>query len=184
MNHHRRPLVMVVILAFCVALMLACGLGALLSSRPSTTSSRARELAEARNRWFARPVAHYRMVMQAPSWCRLDVEIQAEKIVRVFENTCPTSPRTVTGLFDMITQLDNSTGMVFCAPRGCECTEIRYIEATYDEQLGFPRTIRLRRERQANWPELWRFMLVHGLPSCLAPSEIDLVDVLSMNPLG
>ena len=183
MSHLRRPYVAGVILAIWVALLLACGLGVLLGSRPSTTASRARQLAEARSRWFARPVMHYRLVMRAPSWCRLDVEIQAERVVHVFENSCPTSPRTVTGLFDLITQLDSTAETTFCAPRGCECTEVRYIEATYDEQLGFPRTIRLRRERQANWPELWRFMMLHGLPNCLTPRDLDLVQVLSINPV-
>jgi hypothetical protein len=184
MGHHRRTYLAGVILVICAALLLACGLGVLLGSPPSTMASRARQLADARNRWFARPLPHYRLVMRAPSWCRLDVEIQDERVVHVFENTCPTSPRTVTGLFDMIAQLDSTAGTVFCAPRGCECTEVRYIRATYDAQLGFPTTIRLRRERQANWRNVWRFMMSHGLPNCLTPRDLDLVRVLSVKPIS
>jgi hypothetical protein len=183
MSHLRRFHVAGAILAICVALLLASGLGVLLRSHPSTGAARARALADARNRWFAQPVAHYRLVMRAPSWCRLDVEIQDERVVHVFENSCPTSPRTVTGLFDMIAQLDRTADTVFCAPRGCECTEVRYIQATYDAQLGFPLTIRLRRERQTNWPNLWRFMVSHGLPNCLTPRDLDLVQVLSIKPI-
>ena len=122
--------------------------------------------------------------MHAPSWCRLDVEIKTEKVVHVFENSCPTSPRTITGLFDLIKQLDSTAETKFCAPRGCECPEIRYIQATYDEQFVFPRTIRLRHERQTNWPELWGFIMTHGLPNCLPPLDIDLVNVLSMQPIS
>jgi len=107
MTHHHRARVLAVSLALCVAL-LACGLSVLFIPRPSSIASRAQQLADARNRWLSRPVPHYRLVMQAPSWCRLDVEIQSEKVVRVFENSCPTSPRTVTGLFDLIKQLDST----------------------------------------------------------------------------
>src|SRR6266508_4743709 len=100
MKHHRRSGALAVTLAI-FGVLLACGLSALLGSRPSSTFSRAQALADARNRWLSQPVPHYRLVMQAPSWCRLDVEIQAEQVVRVFEDSCPTSPRTITGLFDL-----------------------------------------------------------------------------------
>ena len=184
MTHHHRARVLAVSLALCVALLLACGLSALFIPRPSSIASRAQQLADARNRWLSQPVPHYRLVMQAPSWCRLDVEIQSEKVVRVFENSCPTSPRTVTGLFDLIKQLDSTAETIFCAPRGCECTEVRYATASYDQQLGFPRSISLRRERQTNWPELWRFFMAHGMPFCLTPIDTDVVNVLSMQPIS
>jgi hypothetical protein len=61
---------------------------------------------------------------------------------------------------------------------------VRYITASYDQQLGFPRSIRLRRERQANWPELWRFFRTHGMPNCLTPIDTDVVQVLSMQPIS
>jgi hypothetical protein len=183
MNLHRRLGMPGVILALCLALLFACGLSVLFFPRSSTTTSRAQQLAQARDRWLSQTVTHYRLVMQAPSWCRLDVEIQAEKVVRVYENSCPTSPRTVTGLFDLIKQLDSTAETIFCAPRGCECTEVRYIHASYDERMGFPRSIRLRRDRQANWPVLWSFVKTHGLPNCLTPRDIDLVQVVSLNPI-
>src|SRR5690349_20597797 len=125
MQHHSRSRVLVLSLALCMALLLACGLSMLLVPRSPSIASRAQQLADARNRWRSLTISHYRLVMQAPSWCRLDVEIQSEKVVHVFENSCPTSPRTVTGLFDLITQLDSTADTTFCAPSGCECTEIR-----------------------------------------------------------
>jgi hypothetical protein len=184
MSQLRRFHVAGAILAICMALLLASGVGLLLRSHPSSSASRARQLAEARDLWLSRSVPHYRLVMRAPSWCRLDVEIQDERVVHVFENSCPTSPRTVTGLFDMIAQLDQTADTIFCAPRGCECTEVRYIRATYDAEMGFPRTIRLRRERQTNWPNLWDYMVSHGLPNCLTPRDLDLVQVLSIKPIS
>ena len=184
MMRHRRSR-MLAVGAAVFGVLLACGVGALLSVRPSSSSfSRAQELADARNRWFSRPVPHYRLVIQAPSWCRLDVEIQSEHVVRVFEDSCPRAPRTVTGMFEMIKQIDSAAGTIFCAPAGCECTEVRYVTASYDQQLGFPRSIRLRRERQTNWPELWRFFMAHGVPNCLTPVDTDVVQVLSMQPIS
>lgn len=183
MKQRRWLRVLAVAVAIC-GVLLACGLGLLLGAHPSATFSRAQELADARNRWLSQPVRHYRLVMQAPSWCRLDVEIQAEQVVRVFQNSCPNAPQTVTSMFEMIRQLDSEAGTIFCAPAGCECTEVRYATASYDQQLGFPRRISLRHERQTNWPELWRFFVAHGLPRCLTPIDTDVVNVLSMQPIS
>jgi uncharacterized protein DUF6174 len=182
-KYHRRSHVLAVSLVIC-GVLLACGLSALFIPRSPSIASRAQQLAEARDRWQSQPLPHYRLVMHAPSWCRLDVEIQAEQVVRVFENSCPSAPQTVTGLFEMIKQLDSAAGTIFCAPAGCECTEVRYVTASYDQQLGFPRSIHLRHERQTNWPALWRFFMAHGLPNCLTPIDIDVVNVLSMQPIS
>ena len=184
MRHHRRSHVLVVSLALCAALLLTCGSSVLLIPRASSIASRAQQLADARNRWLLQPVSHYRLVMQAPSWCRRDVEIQSEQVVHVYEDSCPSAPQTVTGMFEMIKQLDSTADTTFCAPDGCECTEVRYVAASYDQQLGFPRSIRLRRERQTNWPELWRFFSKHGLPNCWTPFDTDVVHVLSVQPLS
>ena len=92
MKHRRRSRVLAASLAIC-GVLLACGLSALLGLRPSSTFSRAQALADARNRWLSQPIPHYRLVMQAPSWCRLDVEIQAEQVVRVFRTAAPARRR-------------------------------------------------------------------------------------------
>ena len=91
----------------------------------------------------------------AGSWLTMWVVAAPVRTNSMTKNSCPTSPRTVTGLFDLITQLDSTAETIFCAPRGCECTEVRYIYASYDQQMGFPQTIRLRRDRQ-------RLQLVYG----------------------
>jgi hypothetical protein len=171
------------LLAACVGLVVSCGIAGALALRGPASTMRAQRLAEARSRWDTRAVPHYRLVMRAPSWCRLDVEIMHERLVKVFENTCPNAPQTVSSLFELIGRLDSSADVIFCAPHGCECTEVRYAQAVYDTQLGFPRSIRLRRQRQANWPELWRFFASRGVPNCLTPRDLDLVEVISLKPI-
>ena len=146
MQQHRRARVLVTSLALCVVLLLACGLSALVIPRATSLASHAQQLADARKRWQSLTMPHYRLVMQAPSWCRLDVEIQSEKVVHVFENTCPTSPRPITGLFDLIKLLD--------------------------------------RTADTTWPALWGFVVHHGLPNCLTPPDIDLMQIVSLNPIS
>ena len=114
MTHHHRSRELAIGLALCVVL-LACGLSVLFIPPPSSLASREQQLADARNRWLSQPVPHYRLVLQAPSWCRLDVEIRAEQVVHVFENSCPSAPLTVTDMFEMIKQLDSATETIFCA---------------------------------------------------------------------
>ncbi|MBK9709945.1 MAG: hypothetical protein IPO81_01225 [Kouleothrix sp.] len=165
-------------------LLLSCGLVGLFASRTLSTEARAQQLAQAEHRWQTRPFSRYRLVMQAPSWCRMDVEIQDERLAHVFENSCPGSIRTVTDLFQLIQQLDSSADTIYCAPAGCECTEIRAVRVDYDAQLGFPRSIQVRRLRATNWPELWSFVQARGLPNCLTPLDINVVNVLSLRPIS
>jgi hypothetical protein len=167
----------------CVFALASCGALGLLGAPPSL-AARAERLARAEDRWNARAPAHYRLVMQAPAWCRLDIEIKDERIVHTFQNTCPESARTVTGLFDLIRQLDSDSLTLRCAPDGCECTETLSIQAVYDDTLGAPREIRLRRQRAPNWPELWYYVRQRGLPLCLTPPDMNLVTVLALNPLS
>jgi hypothetical protein len=172
------------LLAAGVVLLLSCGLIGLLGSYGPSAADRAQQLSEARSRWSSRALTHYRMVMQAPSWCRLDIEIRHEQIVKVFENSCPGAPQTVTGLFELIKQLDSSPDRLYCAPAGCECTEVRFVQADYDDQFGFPRSIRLRRRRALDWSNLWGFFMTHGVPNCLSPLDLEVVNVISFKPMG
>src|SRR5262245_35823468 len=183
MEARTRSLVGRAALIGCVAALLSCGALGLLAA-PSSLAARAERLAKAEDRWSTHGPAHYRLVMQAPAWCRLDVEIKDERIVHTFQNTCPISARTVGGLFDLIKQLDSDSLRLNCAPDGCECTETRSIQAVYDDQLGAPREIRLRRQRAPNWPELWYYMRERGLPLCLTPPDMEIVTVLALNPLS
>ncbi len=164
-----------------VAVWTAIGL---FGARTPSAVARTESWEQAQRRWAARAFTHYRMVMQAPSWCRMDVEIQDERVVKVYQNTCPTAPQSVTELFTIIKRLNAQVDQIYCAADGCECTEQHFANTVYDAQLGFPRTIGLRRMRATNWPELWHHLTTHGLPNCLTPLDIDIVNVISLQPLS
>ena len=144
----------------------------------------AERLTAARVRWEARQGAPYRLVMRAPAWCYVDVEVRDERVIAAFQSPCPRGPRTVTELFDMIAQLDGEPAERHCSPDGCQCTEVATYQATYDRQLGFPRAIWLRRLREPNWPLLWRYLLSRGLPLCLSPPATEIVVVISLQPIA
>ena len=150
----------------------------------ASAAAGARELSRAEQRWAARRLSSYRLVLQAASWCRTDVEVRGEQVTRVFESTCLGAPRTVGELFDRVRQLAGDDDQIFCAPNGCECTEQRFVRVDYDPQLGFPYSIRVRRVRETNWQGLWGYVLEHGLPNCLTPPDLDVVRVLSLRPVG
>jgi hypothetical protein len=152
--------------------------------RAPSAVARTESWEQAQRRWEARTFRHYRMVAQAPSWCQMDLEIADERVVKVYQNTCPSPPQSVTELFGLVAQLNGEADRVYCAPDGCECTEQRFASAEYDPELGFPRTIGLRRVRATNWPELWHHLLTHGLPNCLNPLDTDVVKVISLQPLS
>jgi hypothetical protein len=160
-----------------------CTLLALLYTPLPSPTVRARELAQAERRWASRPFARYRIVLRAASWCQVDVEIQGERVAQVFENTCPGEPKTVGDLFVQIRQLDSTPERVYCAPDGCECTETHAVEADYDAALGFPHSIRVRRPRVPNWQALTGYLLSRGLPSCLTPRDMEVINVVSLVPI-
>jgi hypothetical protein len=170
---------------FALAIVVAFGgMVALFYAPLPSAEARSHALVLAEHRWAARPFSRYRLVLRAASWCRVDAEIHDERIVRVFENSCPGDPRTVSDLFAQIKQLDSDPNRVYCAPDGCECTEVRFLTVEYDGELGFPRAIRVRRPREPNWQGLVGYVLAHGLPRCLTPRDIDVVNVMSLQPLS
>jgi Family of unknown function (DUF6174) len=171
-------------LASAVLLLVALAAIGLFGARVPSAVARTESWQQAQQRWAARPFTHYRMVMQAPSWCSMDLEIQDERVVEVHQNTCPSAPQSVTELFSMVKQLNDQADRTYCGPVGCECTEQRFANTIYDAQFGYPRTISLRRIRATNWPELWHHLTTHGLPNCLSPLDTDIVNVVSLQPLS
>jgi hypothetical protein len=166
-------------LALIVAACAALGVGL----RAPSAAAREQSWEQAQLRWAARDFSRYRMVVQAPAWCRAELEVRDERAVSVAPKSCPSAPRTVSELFDTVKQLNSQADRTYCAPGGCECLEQRFVVAAYDPQLGFPSAIRLRRARSTNWPELWHHMVTHGLPNCLNPLDTDVVKVLAFQPL-
>ncbi|HNP86269.1 MAG TPA: DUF6174 domain-containing protein [Kouleothrix sp.] len=174
----RTVLVVVVVL---LVMSLAVGLA---SARMPSAASRATALNDARRLWHAQGVAHYRLVMQAPAWCRIDVEIQNERVLHVYKNSCPGPAQAVTDLFALVERMNANPNQQYCGPNGCECVEQRFAQAEYDARSGFPTKIKMRRQRATNWDGLWQYMLAHGLPNCLTPPDTEIITVLSFQPLG
>jgi hypothetical protein len=162
----------------------ACVVFGMVGFRTPSAVARSESWEQAQQRWAKRGFSHYRVVLQAPSWCRMDLEIRNERVVAVYQNSCPTPPQSVTDLFGMVSRLNSQADRVYCAPGGCECTEQRFANTVYDAQLGFPQAISLRRMRATNWPELWHHLTTHGLPNCLNPLDTDIVNVISLQPLS
>lgn len=166
-------------LALIVATCAALGVGL----RTPSAAAREQSWEQAQRRWAARDFSRYRMVIQAPAWCSADLEVRDERVAAVYPKNCPSAPRTVSELFATVKQLDSQADRIYCAAGGCECVEQLFVIAAYDPQLGYPTAIRLRHARSTNWPELWHYLVTHGLPNCLNPLDIDVVKVLSFQPL-
>lgn len=167
-----------------LASLLACGAAGLLRAAPPSAAQRAAQLEQARQRWEALRPARYRLVLAAPSWCRIDAEVEREQIVRVYASSCPSSAKSVSDLFALAHALDADADTRYCAPGGCECIERRVAQIDYDPQLGYPRAIALRRQRQINWDGFWAYLLRHGLPNCLPPRASNVLTVLTLDPLS
>ena len=173
--------VLLVATAVLLAMSMAAGLAL---ARPSSPAARAAAQRDAQHLWAMRAFSHYRLVVHAPSWCKIDAEVQQERVVKVFQNSCPVNALTVSGLFEYVDHMNQHPDRQYCGPNGCECVEQRFAQTEYDATLGYPRAIRVRRQRSANWEGLWGYMLQHGLPSCLTPPDTDMVTVVSLQPLS
>jgi uncharacterized protein DUF6174 len=160
---------------------LGCGLLALFSSSQSPRT----QLASAKSRWAGRTVSHYRLIVEAGRPCRLDVEVRDERVIAVFhQDACGYPARTVTDLFNMVERAP--TPMFTCAPPSCACRNVVTVYAIYDEQLGYPRKIAVRAERESNWGDFafWRQLWsAWSLPDCRWASYADIVNVPFMAPL-
>lgn len=139
------------IIAVLVLLCLAAGWAVIASPRPDPMTQalalmRA-DLAQARQRWTAAPVAHYRLEMtirhqpMGTSSCTYAVEVQTEQIVQIDVNTCQEELRSISALFDHIQFFIDSYGGTACGPNGCACDGPVGVDAVYDTQLGYPRRV-------------------------------------------
>jgi uncharacterized protein DUF6174 len=160
---------------------LGCGLLGLFS----TSQSPRTQLASAKRRWADGNVAHYRLIVEAGPRCRLDVEVRDERVAAVLrEDACGYPARTVTDLFNMVERA--RTPMFTCAPPSCACRNVVTVYAIYDAELGYPRKIAVRAEREANWsePAFWSHLWsAQSLPDCRWASYADIVDVPLVVPI-
>jgi hypothetical protein len=148
--------------------------------------SGADELARGRARWQARPFARYRLVTElfgGMRACRQDVEILNERVVQVFENTCPRSAVTVTNLFLEIDRFELIVGGR-CGPNGCECDGSIEVDASFDPALGYPKAFHVRSRPAERWRYLsyWR-RLASGAACPRAGFDGPAVEVVALTPL-
>ena len=171
----RRPLAVRFALAALVAALLASSAwcGALAWPRQDRTAARlvavGTEVDAARRRWRDHEPAHYRLVVERSDvWlglCRQDLEVRAGQIVAVARDSCQTvqAPPTVGALFYTIERYVREPQ---CGPGGCACDGYVVPDVEYDPALGFPRRVRLWRERPAPpFAERLAARLVQALPA-------------------
>jgi hypothetical protein len=132
-QYHKLSLVMP-ILAGSLAVLLGSGLLSLWGVWRGTF-----ELQAARHRWAARPFSHYRLELKygALGYCHQNIEVKADRVVAVLQDTCSVPAPTVDELFDRI-ERDFATLDGRCGPNGCACDGTIVVSAAYDPQLGFP----------------------------------------------
>ena len=148
--------------------MLLVGAGALVFWR---LSLRELDLELARIRWAARPL--YRIMRMELSYgranyCKQSIEIAADRVVAVLQNTCAKGEPYVEELFDQIERdLVKINGR--CGPNGCACDGTIVVSASYDMRLGYP----LSKQVDLNPATRWRFPNIGStdFPDRIAPIE-------------
>lgn len=148
-------------------------LGCVLLAPAAVGSASETDLAAARARWQARPFSGYRLVVQeetGASSCRQTVEVRDEKIERVLENRCVRLPSwTVTNLFTWAEQSSDARSRCYPSAITCVCYKTYSLRASYDPQLGYPRSITHAWSLSLNWAYLghWKRLWRTGeLPAC------------------
>jgi hypothetical protein len=123
--------------------------------------SRLGELEQARARWETRPFSSYHLTIQFyprdGSVCEQAFEVNEPAQAKILGNTCASSLTvdnimnflgsriSIPGLFDYI---EAEIGRVReCGPNGCACDGARTIDAVYDSELGYPKRIEIRFQR-------------------------------------
>ncbi len=116
-------------------------------------------LAAARERWHAQHLDRYKLLIEHRgllSRCQQEVEIAAEQIVAVAENSCPyPATTTITGLF---ATTERYMAERPCGPNGCDCDGSMKVDVVYNQQLGYPQQLVIRTQLAERWQHLdyWR----------------------------
>jgi hypothetical protein len=166
-----------------VGLTTVCALALLV--RPPASASAAERRQAAEQRWAARGFDGYRIVSRLGE-CMQRGEFQGERVVSIERRDCLDSIRTVESLFSLIERIESwGLGRPRCAPSGCVCRERRAITAVYDEQLGYPRAVRLHKFRSVDWLALLRYPTAYPAAlDCANPPVIELLKVFELEPLA
>ncbi|MBD2252157.1 DUF6174 domain-containing protein [Nostoc parmelioides] len=110
-----------------------------------------KQLAVAQKNWLKQGILHYKITINylSPNKCQQEVEIKNETVVAIKKNTCTTiPPLTITEMFKEIELL--ATGKE-CGPNGCACDGTIGVDATYDDQFGYPRRVAIKLQPEKRW---------------------------------
>jgi hypothetical protein len=164
-----------------VALVLA---GCALASYTVAQAGMRQRYDDARSRWQAQAPAHYRLAVTSGPDCRIDLEVQAERVVRILhQDSCLHPARSVSDLFALIERGQVAEPCFFA---GCACRIDVTTYASYDPTYGYPLDIRLRYNRAANWwtQGFWGYVVSRGhTPGCAKTAESEVAQVALFTPL-
>jgi hypothetical protein len=169
--------------------LLALVLGGLALAAWALPESRAERRQAAQRRWEARPFSSYRVTVELRrlnTRCVEELIVSGEQVA-VLQDNCSLSwlpHMTVPSLFELGRRLERSPECF--PPAACACERIRRGRIVYDEQLGFPREIVIRRTYRPNWHHLdyWRyFWREWELPTCSTGIGGVTATVLDLTPL-
>ncbi|MDZ4719826.1 MAG: DUF6174 domain-containing protein [Roseiflexaceae bacterium] len=163
-----------------VFLLSACTLGSVLVFQ----AGHQYRYSDARSRWNASGLTHYRLNVAVEQSCTISTEVRSEQVARIEQqDSCMHPARTVTDLFALIERGQISERCFFA---GCACRIDVITYARYDPTYGYPLTITLRYDRTANWwtQGFWRYILDHGhFPGCAYTSESNVIQSIRVTPL-
>jgi hypothetical protein len=170
-----------------VGVLLLLLAGVLLSASVLTPSNMSQRLA-AQTTWEQRPFSGYQLVVQVQRLgrvCRQELTVAGETMSVLYDE-CRIGwlpDLSVPQLFALGERLERPDE---CFPGGdCACARVRRGEVIYDEQLGYPRSIRIQRSLQPNWDhfDYWRrFLRTWQLPNCSSMRLGLTVEVVSLTP--
>ncbi len=130
----------------------------------------ARQFELARQNWQEQPIPRYRLIIARPSLqCQQDVEVANERIVHVFEDSCPIELLTMTDLYDRIVMLDGRENFAFFPDGSCSCGSTLNAHVFYDPATGYPQEVAISDRLNIPWSEraCWRQVVFSGqLPDC------------------
>jgi hypothetical protein len=152
------------------------------------------QLAEARAHWAARSFSAYRLLIEEETTagrCQQELRIQDEQIRQVALNSCVRLPTwTVSNLFTWAGQLEDGRTRCFPTNVTCACYTIYSARASYDAQLGYPRTITYQWNLRPNWgyANHWQRLWERGeIPDCQRVSRFAeghiTISVVALSPL-
>jgi hypothetical protein len=134
-----------------LSLILVISGAAYLSNQLVLSNLSKHQLTLAKKTWNKQGISHYRLTLNysSPEKCQQELEIKADKIVSVKQNTCISiPPLNINELFKKIEAIADGKQ---CGPNGCACDGTIGVNANYDSQFGYPLRVVTTLQREKRW---------------------------------